>query len=374
MSAMRNEPRLALVAAPGRVGGLESAVSELAVGLQARGVPIIVVQLLSPDGPPAEAFELAARRGVDVMTVRTGSRAYWSASRRLASVLGEQSVEVVHSHGERADLITRMAVGPRVARVSTVHGFITNTPKSRIAKRLHLRLLAGADAVVAVSAVLANELQQHVRPERVRLMANALAGRALRSREEARSLLGLPVGHEPVVGWVGRFSPEKDPRLFLEALARGRRTDLCGVMVGDGPLLADSRAFAAAQGLADRCVFPGVMSDAGSLFRAFDLFVLSSQTEGTPMTILEAMRAGVPVVATAVGGVPVLLAGDAGWLVPARSPERLAQALEEALGDPAERARRVSAAQSRVESHYALDAWLDAHQALYREVHRRSAP
>ncbi len=110
------------------------------------------------------------------------------------------------------------------------------------------------------------------------------------------------------------------------------------------------------------------MPGAGSLLPAFDLLMLSSRTEGTPMVLFEAMEAGVPIVATAVGGVPDVLTESEGWLVPAGSSAALAAAAGEALGNGEEAKRRAARAAERLRREFAVGPWVDAHVALYREI------
>src|SRR5690606_16327163 len=123
-------------------------------------------------------------------------------------------------------------------------------------------------------------------------------------------------------------------------------TVLC--MVGDGPLRAACIDEARRLGLGDRILFAGSVPDAASLFQAFDALLLSSSTEGTPMAILEAAVAGVPVVSTAVGGVPVLLGPGSPTLVPYGDPERLGEAVGAVLIDAQAAAQAVRDLQARV--------------------------
>lgn len=208
-------------------------------------------------------------------------------------------------------------------------------------------------------------------------MPNALDAAVPLDREAARRELGLPAD-ATVVGWVGRFSPEKDPQLFLRAFATlrraeatrvdGARGDVLAVLIGDGPEMHACRQLADELDIASCCVFPGMMRDAGRLFRAFDLFVMSSQTEGTPVAALEAMRAEVAVVATAVGGVPQVLRDDAGWLVPPGDDAQLAVQMANALDDDDDRRRRVLLARRRLHDEFGMTTWLDTHLSLYTDV------
>ena len=175
-----------------------------------------------------------------------------------------------------------------------------------------------------------------------------------------------------VIGTVGRLQDVKDQATLIEAFALlcasrpEQRAQLRLAIVGDGPLRERLAQKARDAGVADLVWFPGARNDIPELMRSFDLFALSSIAEGTPVTLLEAMACGLPVVATAVGGIPeVVQDGVNGALVPAGNP----QALAEALGRYAdERARVLShgmAARAAIEHHYSVAAMVSAYTALY---------
>jgi glycosyltransferase involved in cell wall biosynthesis len=119
-----------------------------------------------------------------------------------------------------------------------------------------------------------------------------------------------------------------------------------------------------------RVHWAGARPAAGRLFAAFDAFVLSSRTEGTPMVLFEAIDAGVPVIATAVGGVPDVVGSEHAWLVPSEDPSALARAMVEALTDRATAARRSDEARRRLRDRFGLEPWLDAYDRIYREIAR----
>jgi glycosyltransferase involved in cell wall biosynthesis len=229
--------------------------------------------------------------------------------------------------------------------------------------------------VIAVSQPLAAQLARRGVPrERLHLLRNAWCGSTPGlERARARAELGLPPAAF-VLGWVGRLSVEKGGDVLVEALARLRDLPLLACVVGDGPERPALERRSARLGLAEQIRWSGVRADAGRLFRAFDAFVLSSRTEGTPMVLLEAMHAGVPVVASAVGGVPDVVGAQEGWLVAPEDPDALAAALRELHGDTAEAARRANAARRRIDTDFALGPWLDAHERVYREARGRGTP
>jgi glycosyltransferase involved in cell wall biosynthesis len=189
------------------------------------------------------------------------------------------------------------------------------------------------------------------------------------AREQTRQVLGLRPG--PVIGFVGRFTPQKDPLTFLRVVAalRPELPGLRALMVGDGPLRSEIEAEAARQGLEAVCCFTGPRRDIPEILGAIDLFLLSSVSEGFPFVVLEAMAMERPVVATAVNGVPELIEdGVSGLLVPRGDVAALTGAALELLRAP-ERARALGrAARQRVAERFTVARMVERTQALYLEL------
>jgi glycosyltransferase involved in cell wall biosynthesis len=224
-----------------------------------------------------------------------------------------------------------------------------------------------ASGVVAVSTPIVQRLQSHGITGNVQLVRNAVAPAAnALSRAQARGALHLPA-EAVLVGWVGRVSHEKGPDFFVEVLSR---TDpvVHGVMIGDGPELEASKRRAQQLGIADRMHFCGMVPGASRYLAAFDAVALTSRTEGTPMILLETMWAHIPIVATAVGGVPDVLSAREAALCAPGDVQAIANAISDVVRQPAEAAARAAAANARVASEYAFESWLDKHEALYRRV------
>jgi glycosyltransferase involved in cell wall biosynthesis len=140
-------------------------------------------------------------------------------------------------------------------------------------------------------------------------------------------------------------------------------------MVGDGPDRRRIEELASELGIVRDCLFTGYQEDVGPFFAAFDVFVLPSANEGTPVTAIEALASGCPVVATRVGGVPdVVQDGEDGILIDPGSPEQLANALVLLAGDPELRARMGAAGRTRTMPRYAVSRLIDDVDALYREL------
>ena len=173
-----------------------------------------------------------------------------------------------------------------------------------------------------------------------------------------------------VIGSVGRLQDVKDQATLVTAFALLCRMlpqeRLRLVLVGDGPLRAALAAQVAAAGLQDRVWLAGARADVAPVMRSFSLFALSSIAEGTPVTLLEAMASGLPVVSTGVGGIPDLVAdGACGALVPHSNPDAMARALAGYVSDRARAQAHGEAARARVELRYSMHAMLDAYLALY---------
>ena len=182
-----------------------------------------------------------------------------------------------------------------------------------------------------------------------------------------------------VIGTVGRLQDVKDQASLIEAFALlvankpEGRARLRLAVVGDGPLRDKLAHKAQSLGVLELVWFPGARNDIPELMRSFDLFALSSIAEGTPVTLLEAMACGLPVVATAVGGIPeVVQDGVNGALVPASNPQALANALDLYAADAARVALHGAAARTNIERHYSVAAMVGAYTALYDRLGKRT--
>jgi glycosyltransferase involved in cell wall biosynthesis len=159
----------------------------------------------------------------------------------------------------------------------------------------------------------------------------------------------------------------KGPEIFVEALSKAR-TDLHGVMIGDGPEANATIDRALRLGVRERLHLVGMVPDASRYLAAFDGLALTSRMEGTPMILLETMWAKVPIIATAVGGVPDLLSRREAVLCAANDVSALAAAMTETVEKPELAAERAAAAFVRIAHDASPETWLDKHEALYRRV------
>lgn len=356
--------------APGAYGGLERVVTQLSTGLARRGWPSAVVAILDAGAAEPPVLEEMRAAGVTIFPVPVPHRAYRLERNQVGQAVDQWRPEVANTHGYRADVnLRRVLQARRIPVVGTAHGFTGGGWKNRIFEWLDRRALGRCEAAVAVSAPLGERLRRGgVASDRLHVIPNAwAASRTTLTRAEARERLGL-AQDAVVIGWVGRLGVEKGPDVTVSAMAELRHPTAVLSLVGTGREEASLQTLAGRLKVHDRIRWHGSVPAAGELMAVFDVFCLSSRTEGTPMVLLEAIAAGVPVVATRVGGVPDVVSDEEAALVPSEDPVALAAALDHVLAAPAEAIARAQLARRRLETAFGVEPWLDRYQALYRSL------
>jgi glycosyltransferase involved in cell wall biosynthesis len=372
------------------MGGPALHVAYLSAGLRERGYETTLVAGEVSRGEESMAY-VAESLGVAVTTLAHLHREISPvrdllATFRLARIMREQRPHILHTHTAKAGAIGRIAVllagraRPPIV-VHTFHGHVLRGYFGRFRTgvfRLLERLLAHvADALIAVSPEVRDDLVAlGVAPASkfavirlgIQLEERTATGRA--AREETRRVMGIADGRF-VVGWIGRMTGVKRADDVLRALKllRTAGVDACLCMVGDGPDRDRVEQLAGQLGVVRHCLFPGYQEEVGQFFSAFDVFVLPSGNEGTPVTAIEALASGCPVVATRVGGVPdVVRDGEDGFLVEAGAVEDLADRLRRLAVDPALRLRLGEAGRAHVLDRYSVDRLIDDVDRLYRDL------
>jgi glycosyltransferase involved in cell wall biosynthesis len=358
--------------APARFGGLEAVVAALAAGAARRGHTVQVISLLGLDPMDrCAAFEPLTGSGVHQIEIRLAGRSYRTERHRVGKVLAPFPEAIVHSHGYHADLVGFWATRSVPNRiVSTVHGFTGGRAKNQIYEWLDRQALRRFDAVVPVSLPLVDRLALAGVPrDRVHLIPNGYAGRVEPlGRAAARAELGLPAD-APVVGWIGRLSREKAPDVFLEASGRAGASVRASV-IGNGVMRSALEAQAAMLGIAERVHWHGELPGAARFLPAFDVLMMTSRTEGTPIVLLEAMAAGIPVIVTAVGGIPDVVTDREAVLVPSEHPDLLAQAIDDLFRSPEAARTRAERAKTRLSEQFGAEPWLDRYERVYTTLTR----
>jgi glycosyltransferase involved in cell wall biosynthesis len=360
------------VIAPAGFGGLERVVHSLAAGQRAEGNRVSVVAFLEADREEPEILALLRRDGVDVIPIALPPRAYVRQVRALRSLCRRIRADVVHSHGYVSDVLLSLPGSSATApRVSTVHGFTGGSRKNRLYEWMQQRAFRRFDAVVAVSAKLGKELVGGGIPaERVHVIPNAYAPATDNlSKEAARSALGIPPEHFSI-GWVGRVSREKGLDVLLEALPllSGLKWHL--TVLGDGSERSALEQRAAALAIDDRIQWRGVVAGAGRFLPAFDVLVMSSRTEGTPIVLFEAMATSVPIVASAVGGIPDVVSVREAILVPPEDAGALAVAIRSIHDEATTASTRAERARERLGA-FTVAPFVARYDDVYASVSRQ---
>lgn len=356
------------------MGGQERVALDLAVGQVRRGFRVTAISLAPPpEGPLAAEFR---RAGAEVTCVpRSGEGFDLLLPLRLARRLRRDRTDLVHTHNRMALLYG--APAGRLARAAVVHTKHGRNPGSRTQVRVARLAARFVDAFVAVSAETAAFARERreVPEARLSTIANGIALDRFHpdaaARDRLREQLRIPADAW-VMGTVGRLAPEKNQALLLRAAAPLLSGSCRLVLVGDGPLRPALEALATELGIRSLTHFLGAREDVPEVLSALDAFALTSDSEGLPLAIPEAMATGLPVVATAVGGVPLVLAdGETGYLVPPRAEELLRQRLGALRDDRAAAAACGARARAAALERFSAERMIEEYLALYRRTWAR---
>jgi glycosyltransferase involved in cell wall biosynthesis len=294
----------------------------------------------------------------------------------LGRLLRRERYDLVHTHSPLPAAAARLLVPSSTRLVHTDHNqWSAYHPATRLA---NAATYARNDAVIAVSDAVKSSINTSWwmpgrRPSVETLhhgVEPTVPGHGADARRAARQVLGLRP-ESPVVGMVANLSAKKDHAGLLAAFDRVRREvdDVTLLLVGSGPLEGLLRADVEARGLKDRVRLLGTRDDVAALLPALDVFVLATRHEGLPLSLLEAMGAGVACVATAVGGVPEIITdGLDGRLVPVADPGALADAITAMLREPEARHSLAAAGIERVRTGFSIDRAAVRVQQIYTEV------
>jgi len=288
--------------------------------------------LLFAEGGRCRPFASEAHRhGFDSVELANDTPHLRCALRELIEHLRFQRADVLCCHGYKANLLGRIAARRRgIPAIAVSRGWTGESLRVRLYERLDRWHLRWMDQVVCVSEGQAVKVRRAgVSAERIVVIHNAVrADRFVRPDPTRRLALERMFPRRPcrIVGAAGRLSPEKGFGVLVEAAARLDDPKVGFVHFGDGPQRRATKQRIAALGLTDRFVLAGFRRDLDQFMPCFDVLALPSFTEGLPNVVLEALAAGVPVVATAVGGTPeVIDDGTSGYLVPPGDASALAR-------------------------------------------------
>jgi len=371
---MRTTPRILILITLAEVGGAQTYVAQL---LHVLGARFEVVVGAHGEGPLRDAARAAGVRFVPLRHVRRNLHPGHDllGLLELVALIRRERPDIVHVNSSKAGVLGRLAaLATRThVRVFTVHGWAFKAHDGltgalyRWADRL-MSPLTTLTICVSETERAAGLAARTCRAERTVVIPNAID---VESAPRAR-LDGDP----PRIVTVGRLARPKDPLTLVRALVGVGQRRFALAFIGDGPERQILQEEVHTLGLGGMVELLGERRDVPELLARADVFVLSSRSEGAPLSILEAMAAGLPVVASDVGGVGELVVdGETGLLVPHGDAAGLARALARVLDDRALRARLGAAGRARARERFGLAALRDAHVEVYtRELSRRGLP
>ncbi|MBY0246077.1 MAG: glycosyltransferase family 4 protein [Nitrospiraceae bacterium] len=333
-------------------------------------------------GEPEDSPFIAEARRFDMpLHFIRGRHAYdFRMIRQVLDLVKACQIDIVHAHEVKSDVIAYlMARFHPVPIVTTLHGWIGNDLKHRLFVKLDKRVVRKFDRVIAVSRQIERELLDVGVPRaKLHMLHNAIVLERYQ-RTGRRGLLAEIIGcpiDGPVIASLGRLSAEKGHANLIDAMDRVIRRGHKGslVLIGDGPERPKLMQQIEMLGLQKVVHMPGYIQEPQRLLEEIDLIVLPSHTEGLPNAALEALLMEVPVLATEVGGTPeVITDGETGRLVPARSPEKLAEGIQEFLASPESWKRMASRGKDMVKMNFDFRARTRKLEAIYDDMMRELA-
>jgi glycosyltransferase involved in cell wall biosynthesis len=368
---------LDLIGVDGPGGGADAIVLRTAAQAHAYRFRTTVCCLHSNKDAAYDLDCRAAALGIDFCDIAERSRLDRRVLPTLREIVRDRGITIVHAHGYKAAFYARrLARLAAVIPMSTSHGWTGHHWRERFAYYpLDKMVIRTFPLAIAVSSQIRNELiRWGCHPERVHVVLNGIDPTEFRRHpdvtEQVRNSFGAHPG-DIVLGAVGRLEPQKRFDLLLEAVARllPSRPSLRLFVAGDGSLRQSLDLQIQRLGLASCCRFLGHCNDIKRLYQGFDVLVQSSDYEGTPTVVVEAMSLEVPVVATDAGGTHELIDdGVHGLIVPLRDPAALARAIERTLDDREATTKRVAAARRRIEDYLSFDVRMQKLEQIYCEL------
>lgn len=297
--------------------------------------------------------------------------------RIVHSFLSKGSFDLVHTHGYFADTVGILAAKMLgIPNISTCHGFIVNDINLKLYNSLDRIILRLADKIIAVSDQIKEDLARSgIKKSRLITIQNAVNitysdYSFTENRQEKRKLLNLCEG-EFVVGYIGRLSEEKGVRHLIKAcsLLDDSRFSVKLVLLGTGPQRQELESIVKKKKMEGKTFFAGFQNDIEKWLPVFDIFVLPSLTEGTPMALLEAMSTGIPVIASRVGGVPNIVShGVNGFLFEAGNSLELVQLIKVLYDNPCLRNKMSAEAVNLVKKNHDVNNWCKVIQQQYELI------
>ncbi len=366
--------RVAIVIDSLKVGGAQRLISAYAANARAHELIPIIITLREDNAP--FIVESIRTAGIKLITLPHASLIDMGRYQHLVRLFREEKVALVQTHLTYANILGSLAAhAAGIPVIATLHSIAVRKGwKARVLKWIEDYVLRRyATRILAVGQVVADLNKGSYGRRKVDVIPNGIPKPIfpqVKEREALRREITGNHGTNPIVITVGRFSRAKGYEDMIEAfrLLQQRAANPKLVMVGSGTTVDSIKEQISDLHLGQSIILTGEREDIPSLLALSDVYASSSHREGLPLALLEAMMAGLPVVATSVGDIPNVVTEETGVVVPPHRPELLADALEDLLKNPKKREAMGQAGYRRAMNEYSVEAWMKKHLALYREV------
>lgn len=353
-----------------KTGGAQRLISGFVSRATDYGIDPVVISL-HEDSSPA-IYEAIKSSGIKLLTMPANSLFSMKRLKGLVDYLNREKIDVLHTHLLYANIIGSIAgYLAKVPVVCTLHS--THIEKRwLLQKRIEdFCLRHFATRVIAVGNIVANMHRERYKGRTLDVIPNGIPepeNIPSQMLSQVRNELGVD-GH-PIVITVGRLEVAKGYGDMIEAfkLLQEKHSNSILLMVGSGSLQKSIQSQIEALDLKQSVILAGERQDIPQLLASSDVFASSSHREGLPLSVLEAMMAGLPIVATSVGDIPNVVTKETGVVVPPHQPEMLAEALNDLLKNPGKRREMGKAAKDRATREYSLDVWMKRQVQLYKDV------
>ena len=355
--------------------GAEKVMLQLSSSLCASGYEVYVGVLGNNSGSHMEVARAAEKNGLRLKIFDCRGKFDLETIRMLRKFIKKEQIDIVHSHGYKSNLYGLTAAYALDAKkVTTCHNWLSSEIKMKIYEIIDKLMLRSFDKVIAVSENLSKEiLVTGIFADKVVTIANGIDILKYSSGHQSLELkkaFGLE-DKDLIIGAVGRLSEEKGHEYLIKAFKNvAEKLPNCKLMiVGDGTLRESLEVLVRSLEIEDKVIFTGIRDDIPELLKIMDLFVLPSLDEEMPLALLEAMAAGVPIVATAVGAVPSVIADQhLGKVVKPKDVRCITEAAIELLQNSEKAHRCAQAAFDEVVRRFSLKAMVDKYESAYCSI------
>lgn len=294
----------------------------------------------------------------------------------LIKIIRKKNIHVVHTHSYRSDIIGLIAsIIVKKPIVTTVHGWTSENRKVMVYEYLQKKIMRYFDIVIPVSQQINDVLiQERVKRSRLRKIGNIIDFQGLSVDNDLSDLKRQYNihGKTPVIGVIGRLRREKGHIILLRAIALLKKDypNIKVLVIGEGDQEPDLRRFVNAEGMENIVCFCGFQKNVCRFYPLFDLFVLPSFTEGTPLVLLEAMYFKKPIIASRTGGIIDLIEhGFNGELVPPNEPAPLAESISRLLGDKSYAGKMGESGHKYLLKNFSPERWIREIEDVYQSVY-----